>query len=109
MTVHDGIQWLVSLGTVAFVIVARDRLRMNEPGVRVALGGVGIAAAFLLFGVIMAVLPRPWESGFSPLVDAGTLVGCAVFGGLIVLSLLEIGGGSLQAIKRWRYYRRRDG
>ena len=106
MTVHDGIQWLCSIVTVGLVIFARDRLRMNAPRVRVALGATGILLAILVFFGVMQLLPRPWESGFSALTDGMALLACSAFGGLLVLSLIEIVGGMLQAIKRRRYHRR---
>jgi hypothetical protein len=80
---------------------------MNAPKVRVALGATGILLATLVFLSVMQLLPRPWETGFSALADAMTLVGCSAFGGLFVLSLSEIVGGTLQAIKRQRYHRRK--
>jgi hypothetical protein len=106
MTVHDGVQLLSSIGAITLVLLARDRLRMNAPRVRVALGAVGILFAALVFLVVMRLLPRPWESGFSAATDAITLVACFVIGGLFVLSLIETVGGIVQAIKRWRYQRR---
>ena len=106
MTVLDGVQWVCSLVTVGLVFLARDRLRMNAPKVRIALGGAGVILAIFVFFAVMGFLPRPWDRGFSPFADATTFVACSLFGGLLVLSLIEIGGGTIQAIKRRRYYRR---
>ncbi|OJW56646.1 MAG: hypothetical protein BGO57_12165 [Sphingomonadales bacterium 63-6] len=103
MTVHDGVQWLGTIGTVWLVLIARDRLRMNTAKVRIALGGAGIILAMSMFFAVMVLLPRPWEDGFSTFVDTATFAGCCLFGGLFVLSLAEIGGGTMQAIKRRRY------
>ena len=105
MTVHDGAQWVFLIGVMGVVLVARSHLRMRMPRVRLALGGAGLLLATLVFWAVMW-LPRPWESGFSPLVDATVTAACALFAGLFVLSLSEILGGTAQAIKRWRYYRR---
>ncbi|MEO8373999.1 MAG: hypothetical protein ABI471_02150 [Sphingomonas bacterium] len=106
MTVHDGVQWLCSIGAVGLAFLARDRLRMNAPKVRIALGGVGIILAASLFLAVMGLLPRPWERGFSPFVDATAFAACSLFGALFVMSLIEIGGGTVQVIKRRRYHRR---
>jgi hypothetical protein len=106
MTVHDGVQWLCSIGTVGLVLLARDRLRMNAPKVRIALGFGGILLATLLFLSVMQLLPRPWEAEFSSGTDTISLVTCSAFSGFFVLSLIEILGGTVQAIKRWRYHRR---
>ncbi|MDR7154411.1 hypothetical protein J2W40_001223 [Sphingobium xenophagum] len=109
MTIHDGIQWLCAIGTVTLVLIGRDRLRINSPKVRVAVGVAGILLALLIFFSVMQLLPRPWESGFSAFTDNMTLVACSAFAGLLVLSLIEIVGSTLQAIKRRRYYRRNVG
>lgn len=109
MTVHDGFQWVCSLGTAGIVILVRDRLRMNAPKVRIALGGVGIIFATTVFFAVMVLLPRQWDRGFSPVADATAFAACSLFGGLLVLSLIEIGAGTVQAIKRRRYHRRNVG
>jgi hypothetical protein len=106
MTVHDAVQGLLSMGGVTIVLLSRGRLRMNSPKVRIALGGAGIVLATFVFYAVMRFLPRPYESGFSPFVDVATLAACFFIGGLLVLSLIEVSGGTLQAVKRWRYYRR---
>ncbi len=106
MTIHDGVQWLCTIGTVGLVLIARERLRMNAPKVRVALGVIGIFLALLIFLGVKKLLPRPWESGFSTVTDSIALVACSAFGGLLVLSLAESAGGTLQAVKRRRYHQR---
>jgi hypothetical protein len=107
MTVYDGVQLLCSTGTVVLVLLARDRLRMNAPKVRIALGGAGIILAISVFCSAMLLLPRPWEPGFSPFIGAMAYAACLLLGGLFVLSSIEIGGGTVQLIKRRRYYRHR--
>ncbi len=106
MTIHDGVQWLCAIAGVWLVLVARDRVRMKMPKMRIALGGAGIFLATVVFFALMRLLPAPWESGFSPFIDAISLATCFFVGGLFVLSLSEIVGGTVQAIKRLRYYRR---
>ncbi|MDX8358269.1 hypothetical protein [Sphingopyxis terrae] len=106
MSVHDGIQLLCTVAVVVLVLVARDRLRLNEPKVRVAIGTAGIFLGVLIFLGVMQLLPRPWDSGYSALTDGVTLVASYAIGGLLVLSLIEIAGGTMQAVKRRRYHRR---
>jgi cytochrome c biogenesis protein CcdA len=107
MTVHDGVQLLCTAAMVVFAIIARNRLRLNEPKVRVVLGAAGILLGVLIFLGVMQFLPRPWESGFSTLTDSITLIASYAIGGLLVLSIIEIAGGTMQAAKRRRYYRRK--
>ena len=64
MTTHYAVQWLCSLGGVVIALIARDRLRMNPPRVRVALGAAGAFLAVLLYISMLRLLPRPLESGF---------------------------------------------
>ncbi len=109
MTLQNLVQFLGSIITVWLVFAARDRLRMNRPAVRLALGGAGIILAAGVFVAVMRLLPNPREAGYSPLVDAAAFAGCALFAGLFVLSLGEIAGGTLQGFRRWRYYRRNAG
>lgn len=109
MIVHDSVLWLCAIATVGLVLAARDRLRMNEPKIRVALGAAGILLATLIFLGVMLLLPRPWENGLSSFTDSLALAASSAFGGLLVLSLIEIAGGVLQMIKRRRYHRKQVG
>ncbi|MCW4463565.1 hypothetical protein OK349_17800 [Sphingomonas sp. BT-65] len=106
MTVYDGVQWLCLIVGVWLVLLARDHLRMNAPKVRVTLGGTGVVLAIFIFLGVMVLLPRPWESGFSPLINVTMRAACFLFAGLLILSLSEIAGGTVQAFRRWRYHRR---
>lgn len=83
-----------------------DRMRMWEPGTRVAIGIAGIVAAVTLLIVGAPFVPRPPASNSSLLQDLllGGFIGLIAV--VSVLSAMQIAGGSLQGFKRWRYRRR---
>ncbi|WP_336979661.1 hypothetical protein [Altererythrobacter fulvus] len=107
MTVHEVVHLLCTSAIALLALFARDRLRINEPKVRIAFGSAGIFLATFIFFVVNQLFPHPWESGFSSLTDGFTLVASYAIGGLLVLSLIEIAGGILQAVQRRRYNRRK--
>lgn len=105
MTILNGVQLVCTILNAGLVLLVRDRLRLNAPRVRIALGGVGVLLATFGFTTLMVLLPGPWEGEFSAIVDATATAACYLTEGLLVLSLLEIVGGSMQTSKRRRYYR----
>ena len=106
MNVQDYIQFVVAIVTVWFIFSARSRLRINPPKVRVALGLAGILIGLLACWGFIKLLPGPEEIGPSAFLNSLLLVPSSAISGLFALSLLEIVGGSLQALKRRRDDRR---
>ncbi len=105
MTATHGLLFIIILATFWTVFRARVRLRENAPRVRMALGAVGMLIAVFVFCMGLAVLPRPTNGMFSPFADVAAMLISAIFAGLFILSLFEIAGGVLQAIKRWHYFK----
>jgi hypothetical protein len=106
MTVYDFGEALCSAATVAIVLIPRERLRMNAPKVRLAIGGAGVLLATMALFFARLLLPRPSGDGLSPSAELAAFAAGSVFLGILFLSLIEIGGATIQFIKRYRYYRR---
>ncbi|MGY4395805.1 hypothetical protein ACVWZA_000966 [Sphingomonas sp. UYAg733] len=105
-TIHDVIFLPFLMITLFVVFSARERLRMEAPKIRLAIGSVGFCLAFFSFFAIMRLLPRPESDQYSLAHDMASIAACSFFAGLLTLSAMQIFGGAVQGFKRWRYYRR---
>ncbi|MCV0382877.1 MAG: hypothetical protein K5799_05380 [Erythrobacter sp.] len=102
MTVQDMMQFPIMMGTAWLIISTRNRLRINPPRVRVALGLAGTLFAVLAFYGMIKLPPRLWYNESSVFVDIVMWVTASAIGGLIVLSLIQIVGGTMQALRLTR-------
>lgn len=105
-TIHDVIFFPFMMVTMFVVFLARERLRMEAPKTRLAVGCLGTFLSLFTFFAIMRLLPKPDSGEYSLARDMALIAACSFFAGLLVLSAMQMVGGTVQGLKRWRYYRR---
>ena len=88
------------------VLRTHERLRMWEPGKRVAFGAAGMAVAIALLVLGGRVIRVPVASNAALLQDLFPVAFLGVIAVLAVLSVMQIAGGIVQGFQRRRHYRR---
>jgi len=94
------------LPTQFALLRTHDRLRMWDPGKRVAFGVTGLVAAIALLLLGTRIIQRPPASDSSLLQDLllGGFIGLIAV--ISVLSAMQIAGGTVQGFQRRRHHRR---
>jgi hypothetical protein len=106
MRLQDVLIIACVLPTQFLLLRTHDRLRMWEPGKRVAFGVAGIVVATALLVLGGRVIRVPVASDAPLLQDLFPVAFMGLIAVLAVLSVMQIGGGAVQGFQRRRHYRR---
>jgi len=104
VTIHDLVLLAFILPTIFIVQRVDNRLNILPPMKRVGLGVAGFLLASILWVGTTVIRPLIHEQFY--IWNFIVLTSSALFGGFLMLSVMQISGGAAQAFKRWRHYRR---